>query len=125
MIVIITAKTPSLKASMRPFVIVSLLSCRSAVILLLESIVQERLPVVRNFPRRTGRGLSHRMRMRRRQLGAADHSLPFIIEEPVLAGFEAGDHRMSRFRRVFGGMLAGRTIAAANVSTLCAPPQVK
>ena len=60
-----------------------------------------------------------------RQLNAFEHLLILVVEEPVLPRFEARNHRMSRGGRVFRGVLAGRTVATADVTTLGASAEVK
>ena len=65
------------------------------------------------------------MRVRRRQLRAFDHPLRFIIEEPILTRFEAGNDRMPCRRRMLGRMLARRTVAASDVPALRTPAEVK
>ena len=54
-----------------------------------------------------------------------NYFLLLVIEEPILARLEAGNDRMPCFRRMFGGMLARRTIAATDVSTLRRPTEMK
>jgi hypothetical protein len=65
------------------------------------------------------------VRMRRKQLHTLDHLLLLVIEEPVLTRLEAGNDRMPRCCRMPGSMLAGRTVAAANVAALRAPAEMK
>jgi hypothetical protein len=36
------------------------------------------------------------VRMRRQQIHALDHPLLFLVEEPILTRFEAGNYSMSR-----------------------------
>ena len=65
--------------------------------------------------------------MRRRQLHTLDrdHVLLFVIVEPILTRFEAGNDRMPCFRRMLGCMLAGRTVTTSDVATLRTPTEMK
>ena len=65
--------------------------------------------------------------MRRKQLHTfdRDHALLHVIEEPILTRLEAGNDRMSRRRRMLGGMLARRTVTASDVPTLRTAPEMK
>jgi hypothetical protein len=65
------------------------------------------------------------MRKRRKQFHAFDHPLFLVIVEPVLTRLEAGNDRMSCRRRMFGRMLARRTIAASDVSALRTSAKMK
>src|SRR5579871_3155565 len=65
------------------------------------------------------------MRTWRKQLHTLDRSLLLVIVEPILTRLEAGDDRVPRFRRMLGRMLARRTVAATDVSTLRTPTEVK
>jgi hypothetical protein len=58
------------------------------------SSVQERFPVNWDPPRRPRCWLTNRMRVRRQQFDAFNHPLLFVVAEPVLTRFEAGNHRM-------------------------------
>ena len=63
--------------------------------------------------------------MGRKQLRTFDHPLGFVIVEPILARLEAGNDRMPSGRRMPGRMLAGRTVAATDMTTLGAAAQMK
>ena len=63
--------------------------------------------------------------MRGKQLRTRNHCALLVIEEPILAGLETGNDRMPGRSRVFGRMLARRTVAATDVPTLRTPAQMK
>ena len=65
------------------------------------------------------------MRVRRKQFHTFDHPLLLVIVEPILARLEARDDRMSGLFRMLGCMLAGRTVAAADVATFRTAAEVK
>src|SRR5277367_2628959 len=65
------------------------------------------------------------MRMGREQFIALDHLLRPVIVEPVLAWLKAGDDRMPCRRCMLGRMLAGGTVAAADVPALRTPAEMK
>jgi len=88
-------------------------------------LIKERFPVGWYPSFRSGHGLICRMRMRRKQLHSFDHPLLLVIEEPILTRFEAGNDRMPGRGGMLGCMLARRTVAASDVPTLCAPPQME
>jgi hypothetical protein len=80
--------------------------------------VQQRFPIGWNFACRPRRWLVFGMRMRRKQFRTLDHLLRFVVVEPILTRFEAGNDRMASCRRMLGRVLAGRTVAATDVPTL-------
>jgi hypothetical protein len=88
-------------------------------------LVQERFPVGWHPSPRSRRGLTFRMCVRRKQRHTFDHPLLFVIVEPVLAGFEAGNDRMPRRCRMLGCMLVWGTVAAPDMPTLRTSAQVK
>jgi hypothetical protein len=88
-------------------------------------LVQERFPVGRHSSCGARCGLIFWMRMRRKQLHALDHSLLLVIVEPILTRLEAGNDRMPCRCRMFGCMLARRTVAATDVPTLRTPAEMK
>ncbi len=90
-----------------------------------QPLVQERFPVGRHPSCWPGRGLGLRMRVRRRQCRAPDHPLLFIIEEPVLPRFKAGDDWMPCCLRVLGCVLTRRTITASDVPAFRASAEMK
>jgi hypothetical protein len=49
----------------------------------------------------------------------------FVVPEPILAWLEAADDGMARGLGVLGGVLAGGRVAAADVATAGASPQVE
>src|SRR5579862_1085330 len=65
------------------------------------------------------------MRMRGKQPCALNRLLLFIIEEPILAGLEAGDDRVSGCGRMFGRVLARRTVTTSDVPALRTPTEMK
>src|SRR6202046_2890970 len=65
------------------------------------------------------------MRVRTGQLRTVKSFLGSVIIEPILAGLEAVDDRVAGGLVMLGGMLAGRTIAAADVTTFGASAQVQ
>lgn len=87
--------------------------------------MQLRAPVARHVPARTGDRLIRGVRERRRKLGPVDELRRPVVVKPVLTGFEALDHRMSRGVVVSGRMLAGRIVATADVSAFCASPEMQ
>lgn len=65
------------------------------------------------------------MRMRRKQRRTLNHRVPLVIKKPIFTWLKAGNDRMPGCRRMLGGMLARRTVAATNVPTLRTPAQMK
>src|ERR1700727_3329494 len=65
------------------------------------------------------------MRVRTGQLRTVKSFLRSVIIEPILAGLEAVDDRVAGGLVMLGGMLAGRTIAAADVTAFGASAQVQ
>lgn len=87
--------------------------------------MQEGPPVSRNAALGARNGLIHRMPARRLQLYSRYHGLDPVVVEPLLAQFKAGNNRVPAFVRVRSGMAARRTVTTANVTALCASPQMK
>jgi hypothetical protein len=56
---------------------------------------------------------------------ALEHLVVSVIVEPMLAGLEAGDHRVAARLRMVSRVLAGGTVATADVATLRATPKVQ
>ena len=88
-------------------------------------LVQERFPVGRYPSCGPGYRLTLGMRMRRKQRHTLDHPPLLEIEEPVLTRLETGNDRMPGRGPVLGCMLARRTVAATDVTTLRAPTEMK
>ena len=65
------------------------------------------------------------MRVRTGQLRTVKSFLRSVVVEPIFAGLEAVDDRVAGGLVMLGGMLAGRTIAAADVTTFGASAQVQ
>jgi hypothetical protein len=87
--------------------------------------MQLRAPVPRHAPLRSRYGLTRRVRMRRRKLGAIAKLLRPVVVEPVLTGFIALNHGMVRRMRMRGRVLAGRHVAASDMTALCASPKMQ
>jgi len=64
------------------------------------------------------------MVVRRLEGRAFEVLLPGVVPEPILAGLEALNDRVSMLRRVSTRVLRGRRIAAADVAALRTSPQV-
>src|ERR1700733_16167425 len=63
--------------------------------------------------------------MWRKQLHTLDHPPLLVIVKPILTRLEAGNDRMACCRRMLGGMLARRTVAATDVPALRTPTEMK
>src|SRR5262252_2788450 len=87
--------------------------------------VQLALPVGGDLARGPGGGLLQRMVLWRDQLRSFERALRLKIPEPVLTWLEAADHRVAGRAGMSAGMLAGRRVAAADVPTARAAPQMK
>src|ERR1700722_7638540 len=87
--------------------------------------MQQRFPIGWNSPCRSRCWLILRMRMWPKQLPPLDHSPLLVVVEPILTRLEAGNDRMPCYRRMFGRMLARRTVAATDVPTLRTPTEMK
>src|SRR5205085_1918072 len=87
--------------------------------------VEVALPV----PRYAAGGPRHRLVERvvlgRSQPRALKGLIGGVVPEPVLAWLEAADHTVARPRGVLAGVLARRRVAAADVATAGAAPQVE
>jgi hypothetical protein len=88
-------------------------------------LIQKRFPVGRHSSGGSRCGLTCGMGVRRKQFDPWNHRLLLVIVEPVLTRLEAGDDRMPRGCRMAGCMLAGRTVAASDVSALRAATEMK
>lgn len=87
--------------------------------------VQSHLPVVRDPPPGAGYRLVEGMVGGRRKGRAGHVVIAPVVVEPVLARFEAGDHRVSRFPGVGRSVLSRRIVTAADVAALGATAQVE
>jgi len=65
-----------------------------------------------------GATLAVRVRARRNKL------VGLVIPEPLFAGLEAGDERMSRLLRMSGAVLGGGTVTTTDVATVSATPKM-
>src|SRR5438105_3602861 len=65
------------------------------------------------------------MVLRRLKLWTFEGRVALVVPEPVLAGLEAADYRVSGGFRVLRRVLARRGVAAADVPAQRTPPQVK
>src|SRR5579859_1056192 len=72
-----------------------------------------------------GHGLIQWMVVRRAEGRAFEVLLPGVVPEPILAGLEALNDRVSMLRRVSTRVPRGRRIAAADVAALRTSPQVE
>lgn len=87
--------------------------------------MKARLPVARHLARRSWRRLVVGMPPRLPELLARDHLSSPIVVKPSLSRFKTCGNRMSRSVKMLGGMLTGRTVAAADVPAFSATPQMK
>src|SRR5580692_1784114 len=90
-----------------------------------EQLVQHLLPAAGYAPLGSRHRLVERVMLGRRELRAVVGLIGLEAPEPVLAGLEAADERMSCGLRVRGSVLFRRGVAAADVSALRAPAQVQ
>ena len=89
-------------------------------------LVQVSLPVRRNAACRARHRLISRMMLRRRQRRTSlVYLVRLVTPEPLLAGLEAPDERMTSRARMRAGMLRWRGVAAADMAALRTPAQVK
>jgi len=83
------------------------------------------VPVRGNRACRAGDGLIRRMAVRRGEPRTVERVARAIVVEPVLAGLEALDDRMSAPLGMSRRVLARRVVAATDVPTCSAATQVK
>src|ERR1700733_2469782 len=89
------------------------------------SSVEVPLPVRGDAAGRTRRGLTKRVVLRRRQLGPVVVLLILVVPEPVLTRLETPDDPVPTLAGVRAGVLARRTVAAADVPARGAAAQVE
>jgi hypothetical protein len=73
------------------------------------------LPVGRNCPRWSRHRLLRGVTVRGRQLGAVEHITRSEVVKPILPGLEALDDRVPSGRVMGGCVLAGRSVATADM----------
>ena len=87
--------------------------------------MQQGLPVIRHASLWARNSLRIRMPSGRLQLHSPHNLLFFVVVEPGLERFIAGYDRVAGLSGMFSCMSLGRTVTASNLSTLCAPAQMK
>ena len=87
--------------------------------------MQQGLPVIRHASLWARNSLCIRMPSGRLQLHSPHNLLFFVVVEPSLERFIAGYDRVAGLSGMFSCMSLGRTVTASNLSTLCAPAQMK
>ena len=87
--------------------------------------MKPRFPIARNLSSRSGRRLILRMPAWFREPFARHHFASPIVVEPGFSGLEACRDRMPCRVKMLRGMLAGRTVAAADVPAFCAAPEMQ
>ena len=87
--------------------------------------MQQRSPIARHTARGARDRLIERMRARWCQFCTRNHGFFFVVVEPLLTGFEAGNDRMAAHFGMPRGVLPRRAITTADVTALRAAPQVQ
>ncbi len=87
--------------------------------------VKVRFPIRRHAQGGAGHGLVDRVLFGRGEMRPVVHPLIAVVVVPVLAGLEARDQGMTGGRRMGTRVLRRRSVAAADVTALGAPAQVK